>query len=147
MDQTKALRFITNLSKCDMPSENKEEMFADILSRLVESNTLYSHTATKTDVCDEGIKVMNKAVKPDSHTDTETDVCGEKNLTKATKQALINLNINEISSSKKIWKWHDVYDEVKKILGPHTVKKYKDFEASVRWEAQPMLRGYSLCKF
>uniref|UniRef100_A0A6C0FEF5 Uncharacterized protein n=1 Tax=viral metagenome TaxID=1070528 RepID=A0A6C0FEF5_9ZZZZ len=121
MDQQKAQRLLALLNS-DMLSE-----MVDILTRLVESNTPKTDTDRKPDVCREYIKDMKTAVK----------------------QALVNLNImkkSDFPHKGKLAQWGKVYDEVRRIVDPHTAEQQKNFNSAVRWHGQPILPGYTLCK-
>ena len=128
MDQSKAMRYISALSNSDMPSETKGEIIDLIEKMRFESKTPESDTNTNPVVRDEGIKDMKSAAK----------------------KALMNLNIkvkSDLPHKGTRAQWNSVYDEVKKLVDPDTAERIVDFNASVRWICQPMLSGYSLCKF
>ena len=127
MDQQTAERRILALLNSDLCLEDKKEMVADILARLVESNT------------------------PKTDTDRKPDVCREydEKMKTATKQALMNLNFKKKSDfphKGKLAQWGEVYDEVRRIVDPHTAEQQKNFNSAVRWHGQPILPGYELCK-
>ena len=127
MDQQTAERRILALTNYDLCLEDKKEMVADILARLVESNT------------------------PKTDTDRKPDVCREydEKMKTATKQALMNLNFkkkSDLPHKGRRAQWGKVYDEVRRIVDPHTAEQQKNFNASVRAAGETMLPGYKICK-